>query len=66
MAVQKTRKSPSRRGMRRSHDRLQPRVPVVDAQTGEMHLRHQVSPEGWYRGRRVVEPQATEQEEQEK
>ena len=50
MAVQQNRKSRSRRGMRRSHDRLRPLMPVVDADTGESHLRHRVSPDGWYRG----------------
>ena len=65
MAVQQNRKSRSRRGMRRSHDRLRPLVPVVDAVTGEPHLRHHVSPEGWYRGRRVIEILAREEDQSE-
>lgn len=56
MAVQQNRKTRSKRGMRRSHDALKAPALVVDANTGETHLRHHVSPEGFYRGRRVVTP----------
>ncbi|MDZ7748569.1 MAG: 50S ribosomal protein L32 [Halofilum sp. (in: g-proteobacteria)] len=55
MAVQQRRKTPSRRGMRRSHDALRGPTLATDATTGEQHRRHHVSPEGFYRGRRVVE-----------
>ncbi len=55
MAVQKSRKTPSRRGMRRSHDRANGPTLSVDQTTGETHLRHHVSPEGYYRGRKVIE-----------
>lgn len=54
MAVQKSRKTPSRRGMRRSHDSLKPSALSVEQTTGETHLRHHVSPDGYYRGRKVV------------
>ena len=54
MAVQKSRKSPSRRGMRRSHDRLSAPALSIEPTTGETHRRHQVSPDGFYRGKRVV------------
>jgi len=54
MAVQKTKKSPSRRGMRRSHDSLSGPTLSVDATSGEVHLRHHVSADGYYRGRKVV------------
>lgn len=53
MAVQKSRKTPSRRGMRRSHDALTPSALSTEPTTGETHLRHHVSPEGFYRGRKV-------------
>ena len=46
MAVQKSRKTPSRRGMRRSHDGLKHSALSVDQTTGETHLRHHVSPDG--------------------
>lgn len=54
MAVQQNRKTPSRRGMRRSHDRLRNRALSIDPTTGETHLRHHVSPDGYYRGRKVI------------
>ena len=54
MAVQQNRKTRSRRGMRRSHDALSGSALSVDATTGETHLRHHVSPDGYYRGRKVV------------
>ena len=55
MAVQKTRKSPSKRGMRRAHDSLSARALSIDSTTGETHLRHHVSPDGYYRGRKVLD-----------
>lgn len=54
MAVQKNRKTPSKRGMRRSHDGLRGRTLSIDPTTGETHLRHHISPDGYYRGRKVV------------
>jgi large subunit ribosomal protein L32 len=55
MAVQKSRKTPSRRGMRRSHDSLKRPTLSVEQTTGETHLRHHVSPDGYYRGRKVID-----------
>lgn len=55
MAVQKSRKTPSRRGMRRAHDKLHKPALSVDPVSGETHLRHRVSPDGFYRGRQVIE-----------
>ncbi|OUR71809.1 50S ribosomal protein L32 [Methylophaga sp. 41_12_T18] len=54
MAVQKSKKSPSRRGMRRSHDALTETTLSVDSTSGELHRRHNVSADGYYRGRKVV------------
>jgi len=54
MAVQQNRKTPSKRGMRRSHDALTARALSTESTTGETHLRHHVSPDGFYRGRKVV------------
>jgi len=54
MAVQKSRKTPSRRGMRRSHDALTGPALSVEPKTGETHLRHHISPDGYYRGRKVI------------
>ena len=55
MAVQKSRKTPSRRNMRRSHDSLKGPTLSVDSTTGETHRRHHISADGFYRGQRVVE-----------
>lgn len=55
MAVQKSRKTPSRRNMRRSHDVLKGPTLSEDPATGETHRRHHVSADGFYRGKRVIE-----------
>ena len=55
MAVQKNKKTRSRRGMRRSHDALSSPTLSVDATSGETHLRHHVTADGFYRGQKVVE-----------
>ena len=65
MAVQKSRKTPSRRGMRRSHDSLKAPTLSVEPTTGETHLRHHVSAEGYYRGRKVIDSPVVELDEDE-
>lgn len=55
MAVQKSKKTRSRRGMRRSHDALTGPTLSTDEVSGEKHLRHNVSADGFYRGKKVVE-----------
>ncbi len=55
MAVQQNRKTRSRRGMRRSHDALKGAAVSVDSTSGETHRRHHVTPDGYYRGRKVME-----------
>ncbi|BBJ24505.1 MAG: 50S ribosomal protein L32 [Nitrosomonadales bacterium] len=54
MAVQQNKKSPSKRGMHRSHDFLVSPALAVEPSTGEQHLRHHISPTGYYRGKRVI------------
>jgi large subunit ribosomal protein L32 len=54
MAVQQNKKSPSKRGMRRAHDSLGNPALAVERTSGEAHLRHHISPSGFYRGRKVV------------
>ncbi|HEX6558089.1 MAG TPA: 50S ribosomal protein L32 [Longimicrobiales bacterium] len=56
MAVQKSRVSPSRKGMRRAHDALSAKQLSTDPTSGETHLRHHVTADGYYRGKKVVEP----------
>lgn len=60
MAVQKSKKSRSARDMRRSHDALTAKALTVESKTGEVRLRHHVSPAGVYRGRQVVAQGADE------
>lgn len=55
MAVQKSRKTPSTRGMRRSHDALSAPTVSTDQTSGETHLRHHITKDGFYRGRKVIE-----------
>lgn len=55
MAVQKSKKSVSRRGMRRSHDALNAATLSIEPNTGETHRRHHVSADGYYRGKQVIE-----------
>ena len=55
MAVQKSRKTPSKRGMRRSHDALTAKQLATDPTSGETHLRHHVTKDGFYRGKKVID-----------
>lgn len=61
MAVQKSRKSPSKRGMHRSHDGLTKPALSVDRTSGETHLRHRITPDGFYRGKKVIDKPAAEE-----
>jgi large subunit ribosomal protein L32 len=54
MAVQQNRKTPSKRGMRRSHDALTGPTLSTDRATGELHRRHHITSDGYYRGRKVL------------
>ena len=54
MAVQQNKKSASKRGQHRSHDHLTNPATAVEPQTGEVHLRHHISPTGFYRGKKVL------------
>jgi large subunit ribosomal protein L32 len=54
MAVQQNKKTPSKRGMHRSHDALTAPATAIEPKTGEVHLRHHISPNGFYRGRKVL------------
>ena len=60
MPVQKSRKTPSKRGMHRSHDFLGAPPIAVEPTTGEIHLRHHVSPNGFYRGKKILKTKADE------
>jgi len=63
MAVQKSRKTPARRGMRRSHDRLNGPSLSVDPTSGETHLRHHVTADGFYRGNQIIQQPEEDEED---
>lgn len=63
MAVQKSRVPRSRRGMRRAHDALTKPTLSVDATTGETHRRHHVSPTGYYKGKQIINNNASVEDE---
>ena len=60
MAVQQNRKTRSKRGMRRAHDALTNHFLSVDPVTGETHRRHHLTPNGYYRGRKILSGNAEE------
>ena len=64
MAVQKSRVTRSRRNMRRAHDGLTKPTLSVDSATGETHRRHHISPEGYYKGRQVIDKSVKVEEEE--
>jgi large subunit ribosomal protein L32 len=63
MAVQKSRKSRSKRDIRRSHDALTGPTLSTDPLSGELHRRHHVTLGGFYRGRKVVNASAATEDE---
>ena len=63
MAVQKSKKSKSILSIRRSHDSLSFQSLSTDKVTGEIHLRHNMTPDGYYKGRQVVVQEEEEEEE---
>jgi large subunit ribosomal protein L32 len=60
MAVGQARMTRSKRGMRRSHDALKNPTLSVDATSGETHLRHHMTADGFYRGRQIIVKNAPE------
>ena len=63
MAVQKSRVSPSRRGTRRAHDAPSAKQLATDPTSGETHLRHHVTADGYYRGKKVIATKTSAVEE---
>jgi large subunit ribosomal protein L32 len=62
MAVQKSKKTPSKRGMRRSHNALSNPTLSEDQETGEIHRRHHITADGYYRGKQVIKSKVVEVE----
>ncbi len=57
MAVQKNKPTRSKRGMRRSHDMLTASLLSKDKTSGEIHLRHHITTNGYYCGHQISEEQ---------
>ncbi len=55
MAVQQVKVSRSRRNMRRAHDALPGVTLSTDQTTGEVHRRHQITADGYYKGKKVLD-----------
>lgn len=54
MAVQQNKTTRSKRGMRRAHEALYKYIISVDKASGETHIRHNITKEGFYRGRKII------------
>jgi|TARA_B110000305_G_scaffold214397_1_gene251122 large subunit ribosomal protein L32 len=65
MAVQKSKKSKSKKLQRRAHQSLTNPTLSTDSVTGERHLRHQMTADGFYRGKKVVDIKKPEEETEE-
>jgi len=55
MAVQQVKVSRSRRNMRRAHDALTAPTLSTDQTTGEVHRRHHITADGFYKGKKVLD-----------
>ena len=57
MAVPKRKTSPSKRGMRRAHDRLEGATYIEDQESGELRRPHHIDLKtGMYRGKQILTP----------
>lgn len=60
MAVPRRKTSPSRRGMRRSHDAVAAPTYVEDKDSGNLRRPHHVDLKtGMYRGKQILKPKTT-------
>jgi len=51
--------------MRRSHDALSQQTLSVESASGEVHLRHNITPEGYYKGDKIIETKPEQEPESE-
>ena len=65
MAVQKSKKTKSRIEIRRSHDALKNSTLSTDPVSGERHLRHQMTKDGFYKGRLIKDLRKPEKDVEE-
>ena len=59
----KRRHSHQRTATRRAHDALSAKQLATDPTTGETHVRHHVTADGYYRGKQVIAPKVKVVEE---
>ncbi|MFI4937910.1 MAG: 50S ribosomal protein L32 [Candidatus Berkiellales bacterium] len=64
MAVAQARTTRSRRNQRRSHDKIAKPTLSIDQESGETHLRHHITADGYYRGRQVIAPAVADDDEE--
>jgi large subunit ribosomal protein L32 len=64
MAVQKSKKSKAKRDTRRSHHALKPMSLRVDKLSGEPHISHHITSDGFYKGTLVVQRKVKKQKEE--
>jgi large subunit ribosomal protein L32 len=65
MGMQKSKVSRSQRDKRRTHDKVAKPTLSTDSNTGEVHRRHHITADGYYRGRQVlVKPVEADQDDQ--
>jgi large subunit ribosomal protein L32 len=50
--------------MRRSHDALGTATLSVESTSGETHLRHHISADGYYKGRKVIADKIVEDDDE--
>jgi len=61
MAVQKSKVSRARRGARRSHNALKKKSLSLDPVSGEKHLRHHMTKDGFFKGKKVLNVKTKEE-----
>lgn len=55
MAVQKSKVTRSKRNKRRTHDNLSAATLSTDQTSGEVHRRHHITADGFYKGKKVLD-----------
>lgn len=55
MAVQQNKVTRSKRNKRRTHDSLSGPTLSTDKTTGEVHRRHHITADGFYKGKKVLD-----------
>ncbi len=55
MAVQQVKVSRARRDKRRAHDALTAPTLSTDKTSGEIHRRHNITADGFYKGKKVLD-----------